>query len=73
MARLDTIRALLALDAQNAWKIYELDVKLVFLNDYLKEDIYVEWHEVFKFKGQEEKIYLLKNVFNYDLKQAPRA
>lgn len=72
VARLDTVRMLLALAAHNAWKIYQLDVKSTFLNVYLEEEIYVEQSEGFKVKGQEEKVYLLKKAL-YSLKQAPRA
>ncbi|CAL8123074.1 unnamed protein product [Prunus armeniaca] len=42
VARLDTIRALVALVAQTKWRIYQLDVKSAFLNGELKEEIYVE-------------------------------
>ena len=72
VARLDTIRMLLALAAQKRWKIYQLDVKSAFLNGYLQEEIYVEQPEGFQVKGQEEKVYLLKKAL-YGLKQAPRA
>lgn len=72
VARLDTIRMLLALAAHKRWKIYQLDVKSAFLNGYLQEEIFVEQPEGFKVKGQEEKVYLLKKAL-YGLKQAPRA
>lgn len=36
VARLDTNRMLLALAAQNDWKLYQLDVKSAFLNGYLQ-------------------------------------
>ena len=42
VARLDTIRMLLALTAHKRWKVYHLDLKSVFLNGYLQEEIYVE-------------------------------
>ncbi|RVW91832.1 Copia protein [Vitis vinifera] len=71
VARLDTIRMLLALTAQKGWKTYQFDVKSAFLNGYLQEEIYVEQPEVFQVKGQEEKVYLLKKAL-YGLKQAPR-
>jgi hypothetical protein len=35
VARLDTIRMLLALAAQNGWIIHQMDVKSAFLNGYL--------------------------------------
>ncbi|CAL5403595.1 unnamed protein product [Camellia sinensis] len=72
VARLDTIRLLLAIAAQKDWKIYQLDVKSVFLNGFLQEEIYVEQPEGFVIQGHEDKVYLLKKAL-YGLKQAPRA
>ncbi|XP_012453619.1 uncharacterized protein LOC105775676 [Gossypium raimondii] len=42
VARLDTIRLLVALAAQNQWTIHQMDVKSVFLNGFLEEEIYIE-------------------------------
>ena len=42
VARLDTIRTLIALAAQKSWKLYQLDVKSAFLNGVLEEEVYVE-------------------------------
>ena len=72
VARLDTIRLVLALAAQKGWKVFQLDVKSAFLNGYLQEEIYVEQPEGFSIKGHEDKVYLLKKAL-YGLKQAPRA
>ncbi|RVW98283.1 Retrovirus-related Pol polyprotein from transposon RE1 [Vitis vinifera] len=72
VARLDTIRMLLALAAQKGWNIHQMDVKSAFLNGYLEEEIFVEQPEGFIVKGMEEKVYLLKKAL-YGLKQAPRA
>ena len=52
VARLDTIRLLLALSAQKGWKVYQLDVKSAFLNGYLQEEIFVEQPRVFKSKDK---------------------
>ncbi|KAG9454467.1 hypothetical protein H6P81_007371 [Aristolochia fimbriata] len=38
VARINTIRLLIALAAQNRWKIYQMDVKSAFLNGYLEEE-----------------------------------
>ena len=73
VARLDTIRMLLALAAQKGWNIHQMDVKSAFLNGYLEEEIFVEQPEGFIVKGMEEKVYLLKKKALYGLKQAPRA
>ena len=72
VARLDTIRLLLALSAQKGWKVFQLDVKSAFLNGVLQEEIYVEQPEGFVVQGEEDKVYLLKKAL-YSLKQAPNA
>lgn len=72
VARLDTIRLLLAIAAQIGWKVYQLYVKSAFLNGFLQEEIYVEQPKGFVKKGEENKVYLLKKAL-YGLKQAPRA
>jgi len=56
VARLDTIRLLLAIAAQNGWKVFQLDVKSSFLNGVLLEEIYVEQPEGFFEQGKEEKV-----------------
>ncbi|PNX86396.1 putative LRR receptor-like protein kinase, partial [Trifolium pratense] len=72
VARLDTIRALIALSAQKGWSIYQLDVKSAFLNGILEEEIYVEQPQGFVVKGNEDKVLRLRKAL-YGLKQAPRA
>ncbi len=42
VARMDTIRMLLAVAAQKGWVVHQLDVKSAFLNGYLEEEIFVE-------------------------------
>ena len=64
IARLDTIRMLLALTTQKGWKTYQLDVKFAFLNCYLQEEIYVKQPKGFQVKGQEEKVNLLKKALD---------
>jgi hypothetical protein len=51
VAQFDTIRLLLALSAQKDWKVYQLDVKSVFLNGYLQEEIFIEQPKGFEVKG----------------------
>ena len=41
IARMDSIRILLALACQLKFKIYQMDVKTAFLNGLLKKDVYV--------------------------------
>lgn len=72
VARLDTVRLLLALAAQNRWEVFQLDVKSAFLNGIMNEEIYVEQPEGFLKKGEENKVFLLKKAL-CGLKQALRA
>ncbi|KAM1480911.1 hypothetical protein ACFX2I_028001 [Malus domestica] len=72
VARLDTIRTLIALAAQKSWKLYQLDVKSAFLNGVLDEEVYVEQPDGFVAKGEEDRVYRLHKAL-YGLKQAPRA
>ncbi|KAM1251313.1 hypothetical protein ACFX2G_034427 [Malus domestica] len=72
VARLDTIRTLIALAAQKEWKLFQLDVKSAFLNGTLHEEVYVDQPQGFEVKIQEDKVYKLKKAL-YGLKQAPRA
>ena len=41
VARMESIRVLLALACHLKFKLYEMDVKTAFLNGFLKEDVYV--------------------------------
>ena len=68
MARLDTIRVILAMAAQLCWEVFQLDVKSAFLNGELKEKVFVQQLEGFIKKGKEEKVYRLRKAL-YGLKQ----
>ncbi|CAM8953275.1 unnamed protein product [Rhodiola kirilowii] len=72
VARVDTIRLLTAIAAQNQWKIYQMDVKSAFLNGYLEEEVYIDQPPGYVQRGHEDKVYKLKKAL-YGLKQAPRA
>ena len=41
VARMESIRVLLALACHLKFKLYQMDVKTAFLNGFLKEDVYV--------------------------------
>nr|GEV41487.1 putative RNA-directed DNA polymerase [Tanacetum cinerariifolium] len=72
VARMETVRTIIALAAQQRWNIYQLDVKSAFLHGKLDEDVYVEQPRGFEVKGSEKKVYKLHKEL-YGLKQAPRA
>lgn len=72
VARMDTVRMIIALAAQKSWKIYQLDVKSAFLHGELSEEVYVEQPRGYEQQGNENKVYKLRKAL-YGLKQAPRA
>ena len=62
VARLDTIRMVLAITVQHNSKVYQMDVKSSFLNGYLEEEVYVQQPPGYEVKGQEDKVYRLKKA-----------
>jgi hypothetical protein len=72
VARLDTMRLLLAMAANWGWEVHHLDVKTAFWNGELVEDVYVSQPDGYKVKGNEQMVYKLSKAL-YGLKQAPRA
>jgi hypothetical protein len=72
VARLETVRLLLALAAQGEWEVHHMDVKSAFLNGNLIEDVYVQQPPGFTDPRAPKKVLKLKKAL-YGLKQAPRA
>ena len=72
VARLDTIRLILALAAQHGWIVHHLDVKSAFLNGDLEEEVYVSQPEGYVDKVHSHKVLKLSKAL-YGLRQAPRA
>ncbi|KAH9669729.1 hypothetical protein KPL70_021911 [Citrus sinensis] len=71
IARLETIRLIISLAAQNKRRIFQMDVKSAFLNGFLEEEVYIEQSLGYLVKGHEDKVLRLKKAL-YGLKQAPR-
>lgn len=71
VARMETIRLILAVSARLGWTVHHLDVKAAFLNGILKENVYVQQPQGYEVKGAESKVYKLSKAL-YGLKQAPR-
>ena len=69
--RINSIRMMLTIVALRNLEVHQMDVKKVFLNGDLDEEIYIEQLEGFSALGQEKKICkLVKSL--YGLKQAPK-
>jgi hypothetical protein len=51
VARLESIRILLAYAAQHSFKLFQMDVKSAFLNGPIKEEVYVEQPLALRMRG----------------------
>jgi hypothetical protein len=72
VARMESVRLLLALAAAKDWPVHHLDVKSAFLNGDLAETVFVKQPPGFVVKGAERKVLRLRKAL-YGLRQAPRA
>nr|GEY58899.1 hypothetical protein [Tanacetum cinerariifolium] len=72
VARLEVVRIFIAYDAHKSFPIYQMDVKMAFLNGSLKEKVYVAQPNGFVDLDHLEKVYRLEKAL-YGLKPAPRA
>nr|GEW69895.1 reverse transcriptase domain-containing protein [Tanacetum cinerariifolium] len=71
VARIKAIHIFIANTASKNMTIYQMDVKTLFLNGELKEEVYVSQPEGFVDPDHLTHVYRLKNAL-YGLKQAPR-
>jgi hypothetical protein len=72
IARLESIRILLAYTTYHGFKLYQMDVKSVFLNGPIKEEVYVEQPPNFEDSEYPNHVCKLSKPL-YGLKQASRA
>ena len=72
VARLESIRLLLSISCVNKFKLHQMDVKSVFLNGFLQEEVFIEQPKGFVDAHHTYHVYRLKKAL-YGLKQAPRA
>ncbi|GJX65782.1 retrovirus-related pol polyprotein from transposon TNT 1-94 [Tanacetum coccineum] len=72
VARIEVIRIFVANAANKNMTIFQMDVKMSFLNGELKEEVYVSQPEGFVDQDNPSHVYKLKKAL-YGLKQAPSA
>ncbi|GAU49130.1 hypothetical protein TSUD_406950 [Trifolium subterraneum] len=70
VARLETVRLVVAIANHFEWDYVQLDVKSAFLNGKLEEEVYVEQPQDFIVEGKEDHVLKLNKAL-YGLKQAP--
>nr|GFA47595.1 retrovirus-related Pol polyprotein from transposon TNT 1-94 [Tanacetum cinerariifolium] len=72
VARIEAIRLFLAYGAHKDFIVFQMDVKITFLNGILKEEVYVGQPLDFFSKQYPDHVYALDKAL-HGLKQAPRA
>nr|GEU31027.1 retrovirus-related Pol polyprotein from transposon TNT 1-94 [Tanacetum cinerariifolium] len=72
VARLEAVRIFVVYAAHKSFLIYQIYVKMTFLNGPLKEEVYVAQLDEFVDPDHPNKVYQLRKA-QYGLKQAPRA
>ncbi|GJR66212.1 retrovirus-related pol polyprotein from transposon TNT 1-94 [Tanacetum coccineum] len=72
VARIEAIQIFITNAASKNMTIYQMDVKIAFLNGKLKEEVYVSQPEGFGDPDHPTHVYRMKKAL-YGLKQAPRA
>ncbi|KAH9657240.1 Integrase catalytic domain-containing protein [Citrus sinensis] len=72
VARVESIRMLLAYACHKDFILYQMDVKSAFLNGYIMEEVYVKQPPGFENEKFPDNVYKLSKAL-YGLKQAPRA
>ncbi|WVZ95085.1 LOW QUALITY PROTEIN: hypothetical protein U9M48_040890 [Paspalum notatum var. saurae] len=72
VARMESVRLVLALAATRGWNVHHMDVKSALLNGELKEEVFIKQPPGFVVTGQEHRVLRLRKAL-YGLRQAPRA
>jgi hypothetical protein len=72
IARYSSIRSILSLSMQMGWCIHQMDVKTMFLNGIIEEEVYIEQPKCFETFDRESHVCRLKRAL-YGLKQETHA
>lgn len=71
VVRLETIRIVLALVSQASWPVFHFDVRSVFLNREIQEEIFVSQPKGYTIEGTDHMVYSLRKIL-YGLKHTHR-
>jgi hypothetical protein len=72
VARLEAIRILLAFAAYKGFKLYQMNMKIAFLNGVIHEEVYVRQPPGFESPKYPDRVYKLSKTL-YELKQTSQA
>ena len=70
IAKMDSVRLVLAIATSKGWQVHHMDVKCEFLNGELQEDIYMQKPE---FLQEDASLFCRLKKSLYGLRKAPRA
>ena len=70
MARYTTIRSVISLASVLGWKLHQMDVKAVFLNGEVKDEVYIDQPKGFVIHRKESHVCKLKKSL-YGLNKLP--
>ena len=70
VARMESVRLLLAFAATKDWRVHHLDVKSAFLNGELAETVFIRQPLGFAIKGAKHRVPRVRKAL-YGLRQAP--
>ena len=71
IARMEAVKMFLAYATNKNFEVYQMDVKLAFLNGEIEEEVYIEQLEGFPLIEEKDMVFKLKKKM-YGLTQAPR-
>jgi len=71
VAKLEDVRLLFSFSCMSGFKLFQMDVKISFLNGFINEEVYDSQPPNFEDHQHPNHVYKLKKVL-YGLKQAPR-
>jgi len=71
VARLEVVRLLLAFACMSGFKLFQMDVKSAFLNEFINDEVYVSQPPSFEERQHPNHVYKLKKAL-YGRKEAPR-
>lgn len=57
IVRFEIVYVVLAFAVQMELQVFQFDVKIVFFNDYLNKDVYIEQPQGFICEGRDNKVY----------------
>ena len=72
VARYSSIQTIISLAVEKRWCGHQMDIKTVFLNRVIQEEVFIEHPKGFHVENRETHVCMFQRAL-YELKQAPQA